>query len=358
MATGIIKEFCLAPSSRYPSMHASTICELPDGALLVACYAGEREGSPDSVVLGTRREAGARGWASPEVWVDVAGRAPANPRLFVGPDERLWLLVGVNYGKWCSGDTYLFVKRSATAGREWTDLELLVEQKGLLGRNRPYNKGSIWLIPTEWETSWSAAFLRSEDGGRSWKVVGDLGRTAGAHLIQPAIVELPDGRLLAFFRSQEGHIYRSYSPDLGKTWSNPEPTPLPNNNSGIELIRLRSGLLALIYNPTSADRPVAGLGDKWPAEMPVGFERWGPRTPLVVDFSPDWGESWPWRITLEEGPGEYSYPSAVQSSDGTLHITYTYNREAIMHVAIPEAVLADLGALDRGIRPVQEPASS
>ena len=45
------KEFCIAPSTVYPSVHASSICELEAGDLLVSCYAGTREGSADSVVL-------------------------------------------------------------------------------------------------------------------------------------------------------------------------------------------------------------------------------------------------------------------------------------------------------------------
>ncbi|HAF71016.1 MAG: BNR repeat-containing glycosyl hydrolase [Acetothermia bacterium 64_32] len=339
MREGITKRFCIRSSPKYPSCHASTLCESRDGTLIAACYAGRREGSPDSVVLGTRLGPGKSDWSEPEVWVNVAQRAPANPRLFEGPDERLWLLVGVNYGRWCSGDTYLFVKRSSNAGRSWTDLELLVERKGLLGRNRPFRHDNVWIIPTEWEATWSAAFIRSEDGGRSWEIVGDLGKRARAHLIQPAVVQLAGGGLMTFMRSQEGCIYRSYSWDCGKTWSVPEPTDLPNNNSGIELIRLRSGILALIYNPTRAGKLPKELGEEWPEKMPVGFSRWGPRTPLVIDFSPDEGESWPWRITLEEGPGEYSYPSAIQTADGALHVTYTYNRKAIMHAIIPETVI-------------------
>ncbi|HIE37530.1 MAG TPA: hypothetical protein EYP77_00375 [Anaerolineae bacterium] len=342
MVGGAIKRFCILPSPAYPRCHASSICELADGTLLACCYAGEREGAPDSVVLGTRLGPGSGGWEQPEVWVEVARRTPANPRVFPGPSGELWLLVGINYGRWCSGDTYLFLKRSRDGGWSWTDLELLVERKGLLGRNRPFHKGMVWLIPTEWEATWSAAFLRSEDGGESWEVVGDLGKEAEAHLIQPAVVELADGRLMAYMRSQEGFIYRSYSHDLGATWSVPEPTELPNNNSGLELLRLQSGLLALIYNPTGVRELPRELGDGWPAVMPTGFSRWGPRTPLWISFSADEGETWPWTLTLEEGPGEFSYPAAVQAKDGTLHVTYTYNRVAIRHVSIPEEAIVAL----------------
>ena len=341
----VVRDFCIKPPPEHPSCHAASICELPSGELLACCYAGTREGAPDSVVLGARLDPKKGRWSQPVVWVDVARRAPANPRVFMGPREEVWLLVGVNYGHWCSGDTYLFLKRSYDGGRSFTDLELLVETKGLLGKNKPLRVGDIWLIPVEWERSWSAAFLRSSDGGETWEIVGDLGREAGAHLIQPSVVQLSGGELLAYMRSQEGYIYRSFSFDLGKTWTHPEPTSLPNANSAIDLIRLRSGVLALAYNPTSPREGERPLEDTWPAEMPVNFRVWGPRTPLKLAFSLDEGESWPYEITLEDGPGEFSYPALIQTVDGSLHVVYTYRRQAIAHVVIPEE---EIEALLRG----------
>lgn len=332
------RRFCIEPSPEYPSMHASSVCELEDGDLLACCYAGMREGSPDSVVLGTRFDSREKRWGAPAVWVDVPRRAPANPRVFLGPRSgEVWLVVGVNYGRWCSGDTYLFFKRSLDGGRSWTDLELLVETKGLLGRNKPFHEDGVWILPVEWERAWSAAFLRSTDDGETWEIIGDLGRAAGAHLIQPTVIRRSNGALLAYMRSQEGYIYRSESRDLGETWTVPVPTSLPNNNSGIDMVRLRSGLLALVHNPVGLPPASPGLDERWPARMPVGFDRWGPRSPLVVSFSPDDGDTWPWSVTLEEGPGEYSYPAVIQGRDGTLHITYTYRRAAIRHVEITEA---------------------
>jgi predicted neuraminidase len=258
--------------------------------------------------------------------------------VFLGPRfGEVWLVVGVNYGRWCSGDTYLFFKRSLDSGKSWTDLELLVETKGLLGRNKAFHGDGVWILPVEWERTWSAAFLRSVDDGNTWKIIGDLGRAAGAHLIQPAVVRLSDGALLAYMRSQEGYIYRSESRDRGETWTVPEPTPFPNNNSGIDMVRLRSGLLALVHNPVGLPGAPPPLDERWPERMPVGFDRWGERSPLVISFSPDDGVSWPWSLTLEDEPGEYSYPAVIQGKDGTVHITYTYQRMAIRHVTIEEA---------------------
>ena len=335
-------DFCLEPTVRYPSMHASSVCELASGDLLVCSYAGKREGSPDSVVIGSRFDRTKKEWSLPEVWVNVAGRAPANPRVFIGPDQTVWLLVGINYGRWCSGDTYLFSKRSYDGGKTWTDLDLLIEAKGLLGRNKPLNNSEVWLIPVEWEKTWSAAFLRSTDAGRTWQITGDLGREARAHLIQPTVISLNGQSLLAYMRSQEGYIYQSRSFDLGNTWTVPEPTTIPNNNSGIDMVRMRSGLLALAYNPVGIPSSSPRLDNHWPARMPVGFNRWGKRTPLVVAFSRDDGKTWSRSIILEEGPGEFSYPAIIQGRDGALHVTYTYNRIGIKHTEIEEREAVDL----------------
>jgi len=50
-------------------------------------------------------------------------------------------------------------------------------------------------------------------------------------------------------RSNAGSIYRSDSQDNGQIWSPAYPTELPNNNSGIDLVRLDDSSLILAYNP-------------------------------------------------------------------------------------------------------------
>ena len=75
---------------------------------------------------------------------------------------------------------------------------------------------------------------------------------------------------------------------------------------------------------------------------------WGaPRAPMTVAISADGGKSWPWRRNLDEGDGycmtnnsqdkrnrEFSYPSINQTPDGTLHIAYTWFRQAIKYVRV------------------------
>jgi alpha-L-rhamnosidase len=51
------------------------------------------------------------------------------------------------------------------------------------------------------------------------------------------------------------------------------------------------------------------------------------------------GTSWQAAALLEDQPGEYSYPAVIQTSDGKVHITYTWKRQRIKHVVIDPAAL-------------------
>ena len=67
---------------------------------------------------------------------------------------------------------------------------------------------------------------------------------------------------------------------------------------------------------------------KPPENPPLG------RTPLNLAVSSD-GEHFKMFFTLEESPGEYSYPAIIQTASGDLEMTYTWNRKAIEHVHFP-----------------------
>ena len=67
-------------------------------------------------------------------------------------------------------------------------------------------------------------------------------------------------------------IYRSDSKDGGNTWTEAYATELPNNNSGIDMIRSEDGKLFLVYNPVGVN--------------------WGDRTPISLAVSKDDGKTW------------------------------------------------------------------
>ena len=120
----------------------------------------------------------------------------------------------------------------------------------------------------------------------------------------------PDGRLQALCRSREDVIVETWSTDNGQTWSPLEATSLPNPSAGIDGTTLSDGRFALAYNPTTTGR-----------------------TPLVVALSHD-GIVWDEITVLEDTPGQFSYPTLIQTDDGRLHVTYSWKIEAIRHAVI------------------------
>ena len=342
-------DFVFRVSERWPSCHSSTICTLPKGGLAVAWFAGSKEGSSDSAVL-ISKKVDSKNWSSPETLVNVAHKAAGNPKLFRGRKaDELRIIAPVNYGEWCDGGTRLFMKRSFDGGGSWTDLEILWDGTGILGKNRPIKlTDGTWILPVEKESEWRPAFLRSQDYGESWNLIEVP--SGKEKVIQPAIVELSNGNLLAYARSWEGKIYRMISSDKGLSWSKPGPTKLPNNNSGIDMIRLHSGNLLLAFNDTA-------LGE---GKRANGERQWGPRNPLSLALSTDEGASWSYKIDIEKkkmnnngkyhedlqnievpAKGEFSYPSLIQDPNGIIHVVYTYERTAIKHLMATEDELFD-----------------
>jgi predicted neuraminidase len=349
----------------YPTSHSSSVCELPNGELMVAWFAGKREGSPDSVILGSRLQSGSMKWSEPTILVDVFQHAAGNPRLFIGPDGGLWLIAPVNYGLWCSGGTRMFLKRSYDLGQTWTDLEIFTTRSRILGKNKPiFVKPNIWIVPVEYEGLGDVCFMRSANGGKSWQIFDCKG--GGAYLDQPTVVELRNGALLSYLRSWEGFIYETRSDDKGRTWTKPIPTALHNPNSGIDMLNVHFKKLVLAYNPaalgadgtlTSEQGPKdrapilesqdaleeAGMYeldrmiDKKPPTVELhegGYLPWGPRTPLNLAVSDDDGGTWRDAIVLEDTPGEYSYPSIILGKGDVIHLTYTYHRTGIKYVRL------------------------
>ncbi len=70
---------------------------------------------------------------------------------------------------------------------------------------------------------------------------------------------------------------------------------------------------------------------------------------MSIALSDDDGVTWPAQRDIETGDGycmtnnsadrrnrELSYPSVVQTADGTIHVAYTHHRQRIRHVALTE----------------------
>ena len=156
--------------------------------------------------------------------------------------------------------------------------------------------------------------LYSDDDGATWQPSKSMLSGPKRGLMEPYIIELADGRLRMWMRTQVHCQYESVSEDGGRTWSEAKPGPLVSPESPVAIARHQaSGLLVVVWNHNRKSNHTAD------------------RTPICVAFSEDEGESWFGEQRLdpdaygENGDCSFSYPSVDFLGDRGF-ITYYENR--------------------------------
>ncbi len=304
-----------------PQCHASTIVETPSG-FVAAWFGGRHERNPDVGIWVSLHDG--KAWSKP---VEVANgvqspdlRYPCwNPVLFLTKSGPLMLFykVGPSPSAWWG-----MLLTSEDHGKTWAPPRKLGDNHRighLLGpvKNKPIqlDDGSI-LCPSSTEhDGWRVHFELTKDLGKTWQVIGPVNDGQAFSAIQPSILTYANGRLQVLCRTRQNVVSQSWSDDGGKTWSEMAATNLPNPNAGTDAVTLADGRQLLVYNHTTRTSKPAG------------------REMLNVAISHD-GMDWQPILTLERGQGEFSYPAVIQSSDGKVHITYTYNRQSVKHVVL------------------------
>ena len=336
------------PDGAYPTAHAPALLELPNGDMLCCWFAGTYEGSADIRIICSRLPKDGDRWSEP---VDISGdptRSEQNPSLFYGPDNAVWAIYTAQLDRQAGKDNMQFTsqircQKSTDGGKTWGPYETLFAREGSFCRQPIQVLANGRWIFGNWLCTDSVdglsgdptAFQISDDQGKTWRQV-DMPNSRGR--VHANVVEMDDGHLLAFMRSREADfIYRSESFDWGDTWSEPKPTPLPNNNSSISALRLQSGRVAIAYNPTCTPDPKPGKA-AWP----------GLRCPVAVALSEDAGLTFPIVRWMERGEGfmgeenrtnnkQYEYPYLMQSRDGMLHLAYAaFTRLGVKYVRFSE----------------------
>ncbi len=300
--------------------HASTLVKIKDG-VMAAWFGGNREGTDDVGILYSRRVGGT--WSEPKMLPRTKNLPHWNPVLFRMPNGKIYLFykVGKTITVWQT-----FFRVSDDEGETFGEEYELV--KGDIGGRGPVKNKPILLsngevrAPASYEPSqeltgeertWKCFVDRTDDCGESWTCTDYISKPLGVSVIQPTLWESIPGKVHMFTRSRASFVYRSDSTDFGKTWCCMYPTNIPNNNSGIDCALAENGLLALVYNPVGADC--------------------GKRTPIVVAFSRDNGETFENPITLEDADGEFSYPSVI--ADGNKFcITFTDRRLTVRYCEV------------------------
>jgi predicted neuraminidase len=338
--------------------HASMVVELPGGDLFACWFHGSGERQADDVVVqGARLRKGSKAWSAPFLLADTPGYPDTNATIFLDPKKRLWLMwptilanewhtalmkykIASEYGgdgppRWevnevmhvTPGDEF-----AVTVNREVDRLlesapqteqvrayadrmkknaaDKLYRRLGWMTRAHPFVLDGTRLIVPLYSDGFSISLMAiSDDWGATWKTSTPL---VGRGNIQPSLARKKDGTLVAYMRDNgpaPKRLMISQSSDRGDTWSAVEDTDRPNPGAGAEVLVLKNGNWALIYN-----------------DLERGRYR------LAVSLSEDEGRTWRWTRYLERDPestdeqqlGQYHYPSIIQAADGTLHATYSF----------------------------------
>lgn len=308
-----------------PYKHPACMTELKNGDLYLVYYGGKGEYATDTSVFGSRLKKGQTRWSPPQPIAHDPFRSVGNGVIWEAPDGLVWLFYVVRYGETWSTSRIQF-KVSRDGAETWSDASVLSMDEGDMVRGRPItlNDGQ-YLLPIYHETGHdtelvgpdsTSLFMKFDPRKKTWTKTGAIRSPRGN--IQPAVVQLDDGRLIAYCRrggdydpKTIGHIVRSESTDGGRTWSEGTDSPFPNPNAAVDFLKLRSGRLLLVFND-SMNR----------------------RTPLTVAVSSDQDRTWPTRRNIREGDDDFGYPSAFQARDGRIHVVYTSSRRSVVNHAV------------------------
>ena len=336
----------------FPSSHASNLLNLRNGDLLCAYYSGRWEAQSGVAIVLSRLPKGSDQWTRPVIVAQEAGSAFENPVLFESPEGLLWLFYTSQAADAGQSNAQIFSRTSTDGGKNWTAAKLLFPKPGSFDRERLVDTGERWIFPIYYTPGLDAenysAIEISADQGQNWKECAVPGSNG---LVQPDVVELSPRRFMAFFRSRFADwVYTSSSED-GCSWSAPRPTQIPNNNSSIQVTRLRDGHLVIAFNNIQVTTTRG---------KPRDTARW----PMSVALSIDGGQTWPWIRDVDIGQDvpqeavpdvmagadvrdekktffehliDYSYPSIIETADGRINMSYTYRRRTIKYAAFDES---------------------
>ncbi len=150
----------------------------------------------------------------------------------------------------------------------------------------------------DWANGKVASYY-SDDNGMTWAQSTQVPNIEDVVLQEPGIIELKDGQLMLFCRTDAGVQYFSYSRDMGETWTPIEPGNIKSPLSPASIKRIpATGDLLLLWN-NNYEQVRDG----------------GKRTPFNLAISRDEGKTWEKIKPVESDPrGWYCY-TAIQFID-------------------------------------------
>jgi predicted neuraminidase len=311
--------------------HPSCVTQLANGDLLLAYYGGAGEYADSTRVFASRLKAGTNNWSKPAVIASNPFRSLGNPVVWQAPDGLTWLFYVTRFGDTWS-TSRIKGKLSRDGAQTWSDSFMVTMREGTMVRNQPIVLASgDYLLPIYHETGAdteftgsdsTSRFLKLKQGEKQWHEIGKIISSKGN--IQPGVVETSPNHLIAYCRrcgdykpTTEGWTVTATSKDGGETWTEGNDSTFPNPNSALDFKKLANGHLMLVYN-----------------------DHMYQRSPLTVAISVDGGQTFPHKRNIAEGNGAHAYPTAIQTTDGKIHVIYTSDkRTTIRHASFSEEAI-------------------
>ncbi len=331
----------LAPSPENPRNGEGAFLELADGRIMFvyssfrASFADDAESHLVARYSSDRGETWSEGYviASPGEYNAMNLMSVSLLRM-QNRDVGLFAILRMDHH-----DARLFLFRSSDEGKTWSEPRPIVPGAGYYVTNNDrvvrLSTGRI-VVPTALARSRDEAkhglqaldvrctvfvFL-SDDDGQTWREARSSCAFSNPHsrsgLQEPGIVELSNGSLWMYFRTDLGRQYESFSVDGGESWAPAAPSRFTSPQSPLSMKReARSRALLAIWNPI-------------PNYETRTIERhsWG-RTPLVGALSKDDGATWTshFAVEREEDGGGYCYTAIHFTADSVLLAYYAGRAE-------------------------------
>lgn len=305
-----------------------------NGRMWVTWYAGPTPNEDDNnyVIVSTSDNEG-KSWEEVLV-IDPDGRGPVrafDPEIWIAPDNTLWLFWaqtilfdGTVAGVWAMNTKDVEKKYPA-----WSEPKRLTD--GIMMCKPTVLKNGDWVLPvsTWMDTDYSAKAFVTTDQGKTWELRGGCDVPQKERIFdEHMFVEKEDGTLWMWIRIRSG-FGESFSNDGGKTWSEMKIMPIKHPSSRFFVRRLQSGNLLLVKNGP--------------------MEYLTTRSHLMAFISQDDGKTWSRGLLLDER-ALVSYPDGQQAEDGTIYITYDYNRYSDKEIYITSFTEEDVLAKDYDVR--------
>ncbi|MFM8905474.1 MAG: sialidase family protein, partial [Verrucomicrobiota bacterium] len=319
------------------------------GRLWAAWYVGTTPGAkietcPNAYVVVSTSGDGGKTWKE-VLALDPDGPGPLkamDPRPWVDSTGKLWIIWHVTI----NGVSHVYQTKKAWAitaddaeveSPAWSKPRYIAD--GVMINKPVVLSNGDWLFVGHDRKSVESAMLKavvSEDKGQTFKVRGQIEVSHELHAIEPMPVERKDGSLWMLTRTGDAGdlmtpqgISELTSTDRGISWTAPKPSAIKHTASRFHISRLQSGNLLLVKH-SAIDVDLTTVGKKM-------------RRELTAFISQDDGKSWSKGLMIDERIG-CSYPDAQQSADGTIYLTWDFNRskdqEILMTTFREEDVLA------------------